>query len=272
MSLAADSEQLEMKDIGLIPYHPEKHASHSHVQNETLPEPTKASPPDVFKVYLFDADKFDDLASRYMLMHRNGEFSQYQLLQGPFHNSIIQLQEHIVMNEYLRRIYQGYSTVVMEESQKKQKAGTESLVDVGKNILVKYQSFELSQFLEARLGYDVIGNSTHLALSSPILDTEFVYFLIDRRSSASIPEHVVTIDEAMDAFTRFDRTTVNASHTFSKLGLRTRIRYGTTTGVLDYGFSKSLFGPLALQVVREENYQKDLPNNLIFQVTVGRRF
>ncbi len=222
--------------------------------------------------YLMDPAKFDDLTARFLLIQASRESGQQTLSQNVFFEQVHQAAQVRIMNEYLRRIYQGYSAALIEDSRKKQRASSESLTEVGRNILVTYQAVAVLPGLESRFGYDVIGNATHFALVSPILSTEIVYYLMDQKSKASIPEHITSIDEAMDQFAAFDRLSVNVSHSFADLGVRTKVKYGVTSRTLDYGFSKSLVGPFAVQVVREENYQKELPGNLVFQLTLGQRF
>lgn len=262
---------IEIKDLGVAFF---KAGIGESPQADVLPlhDAPRTAAVSMPRTYLLDPAKFDDLTARYLLSQDTRETGQQLLLRNGFDDQTTQTAQRQTMNEYLRRIYQGYSAAVIDDSKKKQLANAETPLDVGRNILVTYQAVTLLPGLESRLGYDVIGNSTHFALVSPLVSGEFVYYLIDQKSPASLPEHVVTVDEAMDQFATFDRCRVNASHTFSSMGIRAKVMYGVTNSTLDYGISKSLLGPFAIQIVREDNYQGQLPNNLVFQLTLGSRF
>ncbi|MBI3555010.1 MAG: hypothetical protein HY074_01950 [Deltaproteobacteria bacterium] len=263
---------IEIRNLGLTFF---KGGLAERPQAEPMPlhdTPRAATAANMPHTYLLDPAKFDDLTARSLLIQGDRDAGQQFGTQNVFSQQVLQSAQQRIMNEYLRRIYQGYSSAIIEDSRKKQATSSESLLDVGRNILVTYQALPLLSGLESRFGYDVIGNATHFALVTPAVSTELVYYLMDAKSKASIPEHVISIDEAMDQFAAFDRMSVNVSHSFAGLGMRAKVMYGVTSGTLDYGFSKSLFGPFAVQVVREENYQRDLPGNMVFQLTVGQRF
>jgi hypothetical protein len=223
------------------------------------------------QTFLYRPEQFDDLAARYSQNQQDTDLNGSLLIRNRFDNQIIATSNEKILQEYLRRIYQGYALTTANESKRNRRDSSEDLFSVSKNIIVNYQAIETGGSTEYRIGYDPVGNVTHLSYSTPVLDSEFSYFIQNRRSPAAVAENIKSIDEVMDVFAHFDRKTINFSHTFEALNLRLKTRYGLADGAIDYGFSKQIIGPLAMQVLREERYM-GTAGFTVGQLTMGLRF
>jgi hypothetical protein len=266
---------LLLKALGPIPLSYSKldsQAYEAYQGHEVLVEKGRPAKARVVQNFVYDPLKFDDLTSRYQLNTSSFELNKALLLRGLYESTLTAAAMDKVMKEYFRRIYQGYSTAMAVESVQKRKFANESLLDVGKNVVVNYQSLYFSNELEGRVGYDVVANSSHFKLVSRFVEGEVAFASMDQKSPGAIPENIQNVDEAMEQYGHFDRTSVSLSRSVRAIGLRMKARYGVASHSLDYGFSKSLPGPLAIQVVREESNQKDLSGFLVVQLTLAKHF
>jgi hypothetical protein len=237
---------------------------------DPLAKPASKKHAPIVDRFLYDTQKFDDLGARFQLYQDAREANGSLQLQNAFDEQAATGSMTKVMNEYFRRVYQGYSISLNGPAGQNGAGQDMNVLNLGRNLIASYQPFHLFDELEARLHYDAIGHSTHLMLVSSVVEFEGTYYSIDEKSPAAIPESVVWIDDAMDQFARYERFSLSLAHTFKDLGLRLKGRYCALSGTLDYGFSKAL-GPLALQIVREENHFGDMPDSLAVQLTFTAR-
>jgi hypothetical protein len=224
------------------------------------------------KTYLFDRAKFDDLSTRSMLLQQNQEMHTSDLSYSPGADSQIQLLRQNIWNEYSRRIYQGYSTS-SDGHASPEVSG--SALTFTKQMFASYNSFEISNNVEARINYNVTTNSMQCSVVSPVINGEFSRTTFSNVSIVHPHEYYTNISDALNDLTYRPPMSISFSRDIASIGASAKVRYGIASPNMDYGISKTLVGPISGQIVHEERLpgaNDPIHRNLIFQISAGSVF
>jgi hypothetical protein len=236
--------------------------------------------PDIFAVYLFDPRKYNDLSIRAVVLQRQQELHP----SAPSYARDAAYKRLAL--EYVRRISGGYTSDTVRSAQHEQssdqerpskrrliseddafRSGLEAIGKVGYNMLIAYQPFVISNAMEGRLRYDLSSNSVGSgfalgALGQPHTLVEVRYFITEQPFIPPIPrEYLANAMELVDQFSPMDRSTITTTHRLDKAGLTGRARYAMNQGVISYGVSKTISGPLVVHILKENDISGNSKKN-----------